>query len=77
MTPGGENRLLKDMDILYIILGLGLLIWAVADLVTGQIVLLPTIHSPGTRFTREDDGPIYYLAVAVRLGAGLYFLLGI
>jgi len=39
-------------------------------------VLLPTIHSPGTRFTREDDGPIYYLAVAVRLGAGLYFLLG-
>lgn len=63
------------MDIFYIILGLGLLIWGVVDLLTGQIVLLPTIHSPGWRFTREDDGPIYYLAVAVRIGAGLYFIL--
>ena len=58
-----------------LIIGVVLILWAMVDLVTGSCYLMPSIHRPGMRFTRDDDGPVFYVVVLIKLGGAGYLLL--
>lgn len=62
------------MDLILVILGVVLALWALADLLVGTSYLLPSIYGPGINFSREDDGPVFYVAVIVKLGGAGYLL---
>ena len=62
------------MSLILLILGIVLVLWALVDLLVGTSHLLPSIYGPGVRFTREDDGPVFYVVVLLKISGAGYLL---
>jgi hypothetical protein len=62
------------MNPILLVLALVLGIWVAYDLLTGTVKYYPGRFGPGAQFTREDDGPVFYIVVLMK-GAGALYLL--
>ena len=65
-----------NLDGLLALVGLGVVLWAVVDLGTGETKIGGARRgAPASIVTRKDDGGVYWVVVVAKLGLGVWLLL--